>query len=654
MKKVLLGLGAAILVAAAGYFGFDFYLQHKVTGQVEAAFAQIRATGAKASHGRVSFDLRTHTVTIADIATESASEPPFSVKIASVTASGVSQLDSARFSADSIDIANAEVAMANEELVRVTFKVPRIVVKAYSGPATVQRLPASASLAELYRFGFEQLASINAASITIPNLTETITIDAKMRDGAIGGDYLYSGIVIEGIKDGKIASAKTDGFHFSLNQPKQSAMQVTADLANMVAEDIDVGALAAVFDASKANDDRDHRIYKHISTGPFAITLPEALSVRIDGMTIDDVGLNPSRLQLPKQMASVSLAGATPPTPAQEREMMEHVANVYEGLHIGSAEMRGFSVEMPQGPVKLQAMRFNLANGKMGEFAIEGAEGRAPNGSVKLGRFALKSLDVANLMRVSAQYPAATPSAEQMLALLPLIEGIEIKALTASEKHTGKRSNIDTFSLNWGQFVGPIPSKMRLIAKISAPVDATKPGQRALIEAGIDEISLDADLGATWTEASRSFALEPVKVDLGGLVNATARLSFANVSREVFSTNVVEAMSAATQTEVGAIELTMRDHGAVDLAIAEFARARNISREAAREAIVESIKNAGTVESLKPAADALINFIETPGQALAIKLTPFGKVPTLQLIQLLEFEPLVALMQFRIEVSAGL
>src|SRR5690348_10609711 len=101
MKKILLGVGAAIVVAAAGTFGFNFYLQHKVKEQVEAAFAQIRATGAKASYGKVAFDLKSRTVTIADIVTESMSEPPFIFKIASFTASGVSQSDPARFSADS-------------------------------------------------------------------------------------------------------------------------------------------------------------------------------------------------------------------------------------------------------------------------------------------------------------------------------------------------------------------------------------------------------------------------------------------------------------------------------------------------------------------------------------------------------------------------
>lgn len=395
MKKILLGVGAVVVVAAAGFFGFDFYLQHKVESEVDAAFAQIRATGAKASHGKISFDRSSRTVTIADIATETTSEPPFSVKIASFTASGVSQPDPARFSADSIDVADLEVGapIGSKALAGVTYKVPRIVVKDYSGPAAIQRPAVSSSLIELYRFGLAQLASITATSITIPNATGTMMFKAAPQGSVGSGDYSYSGVAIEGIKDGKIASAKTDAFHFSFNQPGGKPAQMTGDLANMVTNNIDVGAMAAALDPSNANDDKYRRIYEHVSAGPYVITSPEGLNMRIDSVTADDIGLTPSRLQLPKLIAMMSLAGAAQPAPgsAQAREMMETVANFYEGIHIGNTEMRGFSAETPQGPFKLQVMRGNFANGKLGEMAVEGVEGRAPKGPFRLGRFALKS-----------------------------------------------------------------------------------------------------------------------------------------------------------------------------------------------------------------------------------------------------------------------
>ena len=67
MKKTLLGLIAALLIAAGGYFGFQAYVQHRATAEVDAAFEQIRSAGGKASHGKVSYDIRNRTLTIADI-----------------------------------------------------------------------------------------------------------------------------------------------------------------------------------------------------------------------------------------------------------------------------------------------------------------------------------------------------------------------------------------------------------------------------------------------------------------------------------------------------------------------------------------------------------------------------------------------------------
>ena len=64
-------------------------MQQQIASEVEAAFAAVRASGAKASHGKVQFDLWSRTITVADIAGESAAQPPVSVKIGRFTAAGV-------------------------------------------------------------------------------------------------------------------------------------------------------------------------------------------------------------------------------------------------------------------------------------------------------------------------------------------------------------------------------------------------------------------------------------------------------------------------------------------------------------------------------------------------------------------------------------
>jgi hypothetical protein len=182
---------------------------------------------------------------------------------------------------------------------------------------------------------------------------------------------------------------------------------------------------------------------------------------------------------------------------------------------------------------------------------------------------------------------------------------------------------------------------------------------KALFPAGLDKLTVDGDIGLEWTEAARSFILEVPKLDISELLKVSARVSLANVPRQVFSANAAQAFGAAAQIEAGALELTLRDAGAVDFAIAQFARSQNTGRDAARQAILDAIKvDQEAIGSANRDADALFSalarFVETPGQTLVIKLTPRAKVPVLQLFQLLKTDSLSALAQFRIEASTGL
>ncbi len=661
MMKIVYGALAAIVIGVGGFFGFQFYTQHRVAGEIEAVFDQIRATGAKASHGKVSFDLKSRTVTISDIASELTAQPPMSLKIASLTASGVNQPDATRFNADSIELINVEIGveMPTETLLNVIYLAPKVTVKDYSGPAGVQRLPASSALVDLYRFGFEQLAITTATSVIVPSLTGKMKFGAAMRGGSGDGNFTYSGFAVEGLKNGKVAVMKADDFLFTFVQPAGKIRKITGNLANFVASDTDFNAMAAIYDAQKANDDRYYPTYRKISTGAFTINFDQDVKMRVEGFSAEDLAMRPSRLQLAALMAMTPPAGPVPPTPAQEREIMEKAAGVYEGVRIGNAEMRGLSVEAPQGPIKLALTHFNMENGKIGEFAIEGFDAGAPSGPLKLGRFALKSLDLSNLMRVTAQFAGQKPSPDQALALLPLIEGAEIKGLATPYKKTGKPISIDTISLNWGQFVSSIPSQAHLVAKLTIPIDRTDAALLPLAAAGLNTAAIDFDLGAVWTEASRTFVLAPVTLEVGSLLKASAGVSFANVPREVFSINPVQAANMAAEIEAGTIELTLHDLGGVDLAVAQYAHAQNVSRDEARRAIIDSIRaNSETSLGANPdatvAVEALTRFIETPGQTLIVKLTPLGKVPALQLMQLLQSDPSIALAQFVIEASTGL
>ena len=658
MRKVLIGLLAAAILAVVGFFGFEFYIQHRIERDLEAAFEPIRAAGGKASHGKVSFDLRHRTLRVADLTGETAATPALRFKIAGLTASGVGRSDATGFVAETIEVSDIELGLQADW--SLAYKAPRVVIRDYKAPARQSPVVTGSTAADVYRSALLQFAAITASSLTAPS--QSIEIGVPAGAGAQSYSYNYANVTLNDIRQGKVGSITADHADFTASLRQNGKTEkIGGELAGLVLDDFDSAPVAAMFDPTRADDDNYLRLYRRINLGTYTVSLPEGVRIHMNGQTIDDVGLRPSRLQLPQLMAMIASPPPGPtPNPALARELIGKAASIYEGVHVGNAEMRGLSLESPAGPLKLGTMRFNLDNGKIGEFALEGLEAATPQGPVKLARFAIRSFDIAGLMRLASQFlnPGQPPQSDQMLGLLPLLEGVEIKGFVAPFKTTTRQINVDTISLDWGQFVGPIPTMAHLVAKLTTPIDATDPMQRQLIAAGLNTAAIDVDLGAAWTEASGAFVLDPVKFDFGDVLDASAHVSLAHVPRGLFSPDLPQAIAMATQIEAGALELTLKDTGGVDLAIGQFARTQGISRETARRTLVDSIKTTAQANTdnadLLAAAEALARFIEAPRGTLTLKLTPLGKVPALQLVQLMKTDPMIALTQFRIEVSSGL
>ena len=656
MKRILIGLIVAVVLAAGGWFGFNLYVQHRATSEVEAAFEQMRANGGKASHGKIAFELATRTLTIEDINVEPGQPELAHIKIAKITAVGVRQPDEAHFAADSIEVSGVEVAFTYTERAKLkaNYKIPEITARDFSGPTRAASAPLSGSIIDMYRFMLAQYATVSASSIAVP----TIAVNVDAGTGNAGsGDFIYSGLAVQNVNRGKIETAKTDRVTYTLDlsQPGRPA-KMTGELSGLVVTDFDATAITAALDPQGSGDDGFHRIYRRISANSYAVTMAPGVRVQIDNFAIDDIAIQPSKFR-PLEIMALLPADRAIPTPAQSREMITKVADFFEGFRIGKAEIGKQSIETPQGTARLNAVKYD-----QDKFALEGLDMPMPQGQLKMERFALKSFSAASLLRWAAGFsnPGQAPSPDQMLGLFRVLEGAEIKGVVSPYKNTRQLVTIDTISLNWGQLVGSIPSKANLVVKMVAPTDPANPAQRPLIMAGVDKLAIDLDLGAAWTESSGAFALAPATLDLGNLAKAQARFALAKVPRALFTTtDPMEAISEMAQVEAGPLELSLRDSGVVDLVVAQFSRMQNVSRDAARGAIVEMIraqgeKIAASNVDVRAAADALAGFVETPGQTLTIKLTPLGKVPVLQLMDVLNSEPIVALAQFRIEASTGL
>ncbi|MBR1086697.1 hypothetical protein JQ621_04325 [Bradyrhizobium manausense] len=658
MKRILIGLIAVAVLGLGGWFGFNLYAKHRAAAEIEAAFDQIRSQGGKASHGKIGFDLPTRTLTIEDIAIDPGEQSQTHVKIANVKASGVRQADEGQFSADTVEVSGLAFAIdstVGPSPMKSAYNVPDAMIRDFTGAIRARALPTSNAIIDLYRFGLEQFSGVSASSIEVP----TIAVNVMARPDTAkpdGGEFTYSGLAMKNLRRGRVEATKADRITFTFKTVQQGKPgQFTGDVSNLAVSDFDASGMLAAFDPGKANDDSVHRLYRQVSAGAYAVTSGD-VRLDIDGFSLDDIGVQPSKFRMAEMLAMLPQNPSVPPPPAEAREMMEKLAGFYEGLSVGKIEIGKTSIATPQGTGHIKLARY-----KGGEIAIEGLDTPTPQGQFKMERFALKSFSAANLMRWTAGLitPGRPPAPDQMLGLFGVLAGAEIKGVTAPFKNTKKLVTIDRVSLDWGQLVGSIPSKANLVVKMVTPTDPTSPAQRSLVMAGVDKVAIDLDLGAAWTEQSGAFLLSPATIDLGNLARAQARLALANVSRDMFSLDPAQIMGEAKQIDAGAIELSVRDNGVVDLVVAQFARIQNVSRDTARDAIVAMIRTQGeqiAASNLdaRPAVDALASFFETSGQTFTIKLTPLGKVPVMQLIGLLNTEPVVALAQFRIEASTGL
>jgi hypothetical protein len=346
-------------------------------------------------------------------------------------------------------------------------------------------------------------------------------------------------------------------------------------------------------------------------------------------------------------------------SPAQTGELLDRVAAFYEGARIGTIEARGFAATgAPEGDVKLASVRFGgLEGGRLAEVAIEGLVAQGPNGSFKLGRFAMLGFQVANAMRIGAQAAVSNPRspAEQVVDFLRVLEGIEVRALDVPDNVAG-RYIVDSFNVGWGKFVGPVPTTARVTLAMTAPIAKDDARFEPLAAVGITSAKLAYDMEAAWAEAGRTFSITPLVVDLENMFHASAMLSVGNVPRDIFSVDPAAFGVFSMGVEAGPIEFTLRDTGGLDLVVSLLARKQGLSAADARKAVVATVNEftdplVAQNGQLKPLADAIAAFLETPRGTLSIKLVPRARTPVMALVAESKVDPVGALTRFAIKAD---
>lgn len=644
MRKLVIGLVIAAVVGGGAVAGGLFFIQRAAEREVDLHLDNWRANVGPASRGQVNYNLWTRTVDVSDISLQSKVAPADKVTIARVVASGVGTRTASR-----IEITNwaSTSGLPGLAAAEVTQKLPKIVVEDYVGPAAPPRPVEVKSAADLMRVWLEQFAAISAKSIAIPSLYMTVTLPAPGARSPAATEYGYTNIEMRDVRNGKVAQVTADRAVLQGGPPHHPFGRMTGEIGKMSMTDFDVAPLLAFLDPSRVKDDNYMRAYRHISVGPYSLKFENGAGMSIDGFVAEDIGFRPSRLSLNDLMflSEIASTGA-PPSPVQAQMLLDKVAGIYEIMRIGKVQVDGIAFDMMPNAFKIGSVALDgLDNGRLGTFTMEGLDGKMPTKeAIKVGRFALKGFDIAGLFRMLVQFGGAAgggrpPSGDQLAGLMKVLEGVEIDQLAVPDPRTGRLIQIDSFGASWGQFVGAVPSKVRVVSKISTPVSVTDPEPlKSLADSGIFTLASSMDVGLAWSEDTRAITLAPATIDIGKLFAFSAKASLGSVPRDAFSTDINRVFAAALAVEVGPIELSLRDQGGFELAAAQFAKGLGQPPEAGR-AMLEAMlaQNAQAMPQADPEVqalfDALLRFARSNGETLTVTLTPKGRVPLMQLFE---------------------
>jgi hypothetical protein len=665
MRKVIVGLFAALIVGAGAYFGVLYWAERAAAREVDVMLDRWRSAGAVATRGVVAFDLWTRTVRVAGVVLQSPTSPDEKVAIDEVVAIGIGPSGRVR----SLELVGLTASHKLAGLVgaRMEQKAPRVTLTDFSERPPVRS--SGSSPFETMRLWLEQFRAVAASMIEVPSLTVTITQTASNKRPDMPGtaQYTYSNLILRDVANGRVAEASVDSVAFR-GDAGPARKEFSGEVAKASVRDVDMGPVLAWLDPSRPRDEGYQRIYGQLTAGPYAVRFGDGTGIGVDSVVAEEIGLRPARLSLDDLvfLMEVSRPGTAPSTPTQLGMLVDKMAGLYEGVHLGKLEMQGLRVDAPGSGIKVASVEIDrLDNGRLAELSIEGLDGTTPaREPISMGRVTLKGFHIANLLRATSTQLASagqrTVGPDPVLTMIGLLEGIELGDIAIPDPRNGRAIHVDALDASWGRLVGGIPSEAKLSAKLSGPISAadTDAFASALAARGISTIAASFDLGARWQETEQRVVLAPVTMEIRDVLALSIKASAANVPPEMLSTDIVKVMAGAPLVEAGPVELILRDLGGVELAAAQAGLAKGGDAEAGRALLAASVAqwSAKTthVPELQALFDALSRFVQGKGETLTIVLTPKGGVGLLRFVEAARRDALAALIaHFTVEARTG-
>ncbi|MFG1463110.1 hypothetical protein V5F77_09410 [Xanthobacter sp. DSM 24535] len=647
MKKLVLALVALAVLGIGGYFGFSYWSAATARAEVEKVFAALRQSGAQASYAATGFDLPSRTLTISDIAITSA-EGSGTVRIAHMTARGITPPSGGRFTADLLRFDGVEAGLKTDTE-EASYIAPLLEITRYSGPTDVI-LPPGGKLQENLRATLQHFAEVSAERLTVPQMTARVRVAAIPASTQAQGSEAqttveeYGPFHAEGIGQGRIARIRLERMTLKSELTGHTPpLGFSATLEGIEATALDTAPLRALSQPGAAAIAPGYQpLYGRIAAASYSLSQDGGATIMASNLAADAIAIDPSLLNLSRIDALNALsAPGHALTPDESVRLFALTSDVLKSVSFASISVTDTSVSDATGKVDIGRLAMTgYSSGKLQTLQVDKFAGTGANSQpLTFGSASLNGLSLTAMMDLSAKAvtEGAGASADSILALFHILDGVAVTDLAVPQEGSAGTISVGSFALNWGQFIGAAPTRFTLKASdIKGPIsDEDSPPFSFLAAAGMTSATLNFQMDLAYDEASRAIVLGPASADVAQAFSTTLDARLTDVPRSAFE-DATSALSALNQIGLGPVKLMIVDHGLAELALKQYADLANVGVEEMRGELVAAVEEQAKALSAEfPNAErvgaALVQFLKAP-KTLTLTLSPRDNVKLMDLV----------------------
>jgi hypothetical protein len=482
-----------------------------------------------------------------------------------------------------------------------------------------------------------------------------VEMKSELPNGAFSSER-YEQVSLKDMLDGRIGEQRiertlSESRHVSpAGSGDDTEFKLTQETGSYVITGSDIRPILRAFAVLPADEKVGETIIEAISIDGMKIDAPFA-KISVDAVTVDDT-------RLPSDVTPFDLGtfldqaalGTLPQDEAGVMPLVEGALGVLQEFSVAGSEVSSLKVTSDEVNGTVEKMSLKEASYRgVGAFGIEGVAvtSKQHNGKFDLDSFHMTDLRLAPLvsyLRFAIATKMSKPSITEILSVMPMLGGIDMKGLAISSDEMPGPVRLDSYTLAMSDFIDPIPTSIEIKTEgASLPLELLddETAEKLFTKLGIKQINYDDHIRLHWDEDSKDLMLEPLKMSVegGGEVELTA--AFGGIPRIVFE-NPEQAQAAVATATLKQARLSIRDAKLIAAYLELQSDDVGVPAEALAGALADqATASLGPIQGspfAKSLDGALRSFLVSPDE-LVIEMTPKSPVPAAMILGLAATTP---------------